>query len=420
MKDALEECHLETLKKISISGDKHNVFTSIVLIQKLRTIISEHHPEQYPDLSTSFKALLLKLVKERMQHDNGIINHDIIKREKLSFINVLRCWAAANFGDPSSLIENIIDLQAAVDYGHPQGDEAARDTMAEALSPWYNLKITRDNVLFVSSSAEKIVSHCLRYYLISQNPEEILGKAYSKESKAAETQRLIIYLKERADNYLIVDESLLERTFQEKLQLQDYSIVNEVLRFYPEAANRIIIIRSSGSIFTLESTFILVIISFDAAIQAKFLEESISISGHAPRSLQRAYSQSLRNYTRCLKQSLDPIVESSQDLKFLMYKSNLNHFYELLIKGIYRERLKNIVSPIDLSERDDTPEDFLFLPQSSSLLFAYDDTGSNSPASGVTPSLTPNPSVPVSPETIQYSPDTPTILKLIRESSSKI
>ena len=167
VREALEEKFQATLSKANIPVTKKNIFTSIILTQKLRTLVSQHNTKQYKDAAESFKMLLLNLVKERMKHDFIIINHDIIKRDKMSFVNTLRCWAASHFGNPSLLIEDIISLHASVDYGHPQGDETARDTIAEALSPWYNLKITRDNILFVASSAEQMINNSVAILSLS-------------------------------------------------------------------------------------------------------------------------------------------------------------------------------------------------------------------------------------------------------------
>ena len=115
-------------------------------------------------------------------------------------------------------------------------------------------------------------------------------------------------------------------------------------------------------------------------------------------------------------------MEPTQILSHSQYKTNLTLFYKLLISGVYREHLKNVVSPSNPSERNDTPEDILTLPESNKINFDYEDTLeglSRSSSASQSPSLTPVTGVSLSLDIYPYSPDSPTILRVLGKSGAK-
>lgn len=65
--------------------------------------------------------------------------------------------------DSNEIHQQIIDADLAIDYGQPQGDQAARNEMAKALSRWYHCDIHSESILFTTGGLGGL--YCVFEYL---------------------------------------------------------------------------------------------------------------------------------------------------------------------------------------------------------------------------------------------------------------
>lgn len=248
-------------------------------------------------------------------------------------------------------IEQIVELRATIDYGHPQGDEENRKLMATALTKWYGsaVQIKSKNILFTVGGvaalyaifnvinehnpsgriitpnphyplyAGKKGENRLHYINVMKNPgykltAASLSKAIAEANTLAkmdkgaisaflfcdpnnplgtvisktEWKKIAEVLRQTPDVPIILDEAYAEMRFSED--------GTSLLQAAPDLAHRIILIRSATKGLSAAGERMAVAVVFDEALMQKLVTETISFSGHAPRSHQAIYAKAMQNY----------------------------------------------------------------------------------------------------------------------------
>jgi aspartate aminotransferase/aminotransferase len=70
---------------------------------------------------------------------------------------------AKDLAEYSKIEKAIIDLELVIDYGHPQGDLAARTKIAKKISDWYNTAVSPGDILFTTGGVGAL--YCIFEYL---------------------------------------------------------------------------------------------------------------------------------------------------------------------------------------------------------------------------------------------------------------
>lgn len=248
---------------------------------------------------------------------------------------------------------------AAVDYCDPRGDECALQIMADAMSRWYNIAIKPDNILFTVGGAGglrvifetfnllykerppyRVVTPFPHYTLYADNqhqlhpvdvmknngyrltaeslktsidnayelakkdygypkivlicnPNNPLGNVISEEEllKIADVLRLFPEL------YIVLDEAYAEMCFT-------YKKAPSFLTVAPDLKNRIVILRSATKALSAAGERMAVLITFNAELMGRFLNKNISMIGHAPRSAQIVYAETMLHFSDEIHQQL--------------------------------------------------------------------------------------------------------------------
>lgn len=255
-------------------------------------------------------------------------------------------------------IDNIItttnsyETKAAIDYGYPSGDIDAREIMARAMSKWYKANIDPQNILFTVGGAGalriifetfnekytkeakyRIITTFPHYTLYANNkhilhPIEVMKtKGYkitannirvSIESayelakndggypKAIllcnpnnplgtiinndELERIVSVFREYPDLYIIMDEAYAEMSF-------DTEKTSSILAIAYDLKDRIIILRSATKALSAAGERMAILMCFNNDLMGKLLEKNIDTIGHAPRSAQIAYAETMEKFT---------------------------------------------------------------------------------------------------------------------------
>lgn len=261
--------------------------------------------------------------------------------------------------EDAAAISDSIEGNAAIDYGDPRGDEYARSLMATAMSKWYKSLVLPDNILFtvggagalrvifdtfnalfqdqsnyrvitpfpyytfyannrhqlhpidvIQEQGYRLTARSLQLsidsaYILAEkdkiypkilllcNPHSPLGTVIDKE----ELMQIVEVLKQYPEIYILLDEVYAEICFN-KDQVPD------LLTIAPELKNRIIIIRSATKALSAAGERMSVILAFDKLVMTKLLEHNINTIGHAPRSSQIAYAETMMKFTNEEQQKL--------------------------------------------------------------------------------------------------------------------
>lgn len=240
---------------------------------------------------------------------------------------------------------------AAISYGDPRGDLHARTMMASAMSSWYETPVLPENILFTVGGAgalrvifetfNAMYQHMSKYRVITPvpyytlyadnkhvlhpidvmkqsgykltaldvqssieeanqlaendggypkvlllcNPNNPLGTVVEAE----ELQKMAEVLRQYPDVYIVLDEAYAELCFHTKK-------VPSILTIAPDLKHRTIIMRSATKALSAAGERMAILLAFEQRIMAKLLDKNISTIGHAPRSSQIAYAETMANF----------------------------------------------------------------------------------------------------------------------------
>lgn len=276
-------------------------------------------------------------------------------------------------GNDATARNRISKILAAISYGNPQGDFEARSKMAAALTRWYGITIEPQHILYTVGDAGALRDifnvinkqipnglivtpspHCPLYagaqgknrlFLIPVMKEK--GKGYkltaellSKSLKAAtqqakkegtkvgavlicdpnnplgtalteeELHEIAGVLKNYPDVFIILDEAYAEMRWAGKHQLS-------LLTVAPKLKDRMILMRSATTALSAAGECMTITVAFNEKTMADLLQESVSVYGHAPRSLQYVFAEAM--------ESLDEIE-----------LENLRNFYKPQVEYCYK------------------------------------------------------------------------------------
>lgn len=248
------------------------------------------------------------------------------------------------FADPEAA------THAAIGYGDPYGDRAAKQKMARAMSNWYGSEITDHNVLFTVGGIGGLklifevlntLNHTKKYRVITpfphysayaNNPQHVLHpvdvlaekgyrltanslehsieEAYrlaqkdEVEPKAVllcnpsnplgtiieeeELNRIAEVLRRYPQLYFILDEAYAEMNFVP---------VPSFLKCAPDLKSRTIILRSATKALSAAGERMAVLLAFDEHFINQIVRHKINSYIHAPRSAQNAYAETMMNFS---------------------------------------------------------------------------------------------------------------------------
>ena len=252
-----------------------------------------------------------------------------------------------NNPDSSLTRDTLVKMGGAIDYGEPQGDRAAREVMAKALTRWYNNQITVKpqhllftvggagaihlilEVLYEQSPAAQIITPFPHYTLyattnkhIQLHPIPVMeepGYRLSAQSLEAsinalkthpigaflfcspnnplgtitspdEWRAIAAILKQHPRVPIILDEAYAELC----LNGEHYQ---SLLERAPELYSRIILLRSATKALSAAGQRMAVLVTPDSAFMAKLLAKNVSMYGHAPRSDQKIFAAALYHFS---------------------------------------------------------------------------------------------------------------------------
>ncbi|KTD13394.1 pyridoxal phosphate-dependent aminotransferase [Legionella jamestowniensis] len=256
---------------------------------------------------------------------------------------------------------------AAIDYGHPQGDEEARVLMADAMTAWYKKNIKPEHILFTTGGAGglRVVFEALHerykdiplhrvitpfphyglygdyqkhrlhpidvmkepgFRLTAEALEKSIIEAYELAKidggtpkavlicnpsnplgtviSEAEFQKIADVLRKYPDLHLIFDEAYTEMTYVD---------VPSFLQIAPDLQRRTVIMRSATKGLSMAGERMAMLLAFDPKLMNELLAININISGHAPRSLQMAYAHTMSNITENEKKDLKNFYKEKVD-----------------------------------------------------------------------------------------------------------
>lgn len=249
-------------------------------------------------------------------------------------------------------VKAIASDSAAIGYGDPHGDVSPRSKMAEAMSKWYDTAISAENILFTvgGAGALRVIFETFNslyqdlpkyrvitpfpYYtlyadnrhtlhpidvmknpgykltaeslqlsieeanrlaekdggypkaLLLCNPNNPLGTVIDEE----ELRKIADVLRTHKDLHIVLDEAYAEMCF-------DVSKAPSLLSIAPDLKDRVTILRSATKALSAAGERMAVLMAFDKSLMAKFLDKNISTIGHAPRSAQIAYAETMAHFT---------------------------------------------------------------------------------------------------------------------------
>lgn len=243
----------------------------------------------------------------------------------------------------------IVDLNAVIDYGEPQGDYICRDMIAKSLSESFKNKITvgPENIIFTvgGSSALYNIFKILNkrkpnglmvtsfpYYALYAGPEEINNlypipvmetsgyrltadilkttlkkaeiEAHNQNTSLSafilcnpnnplgtvldenELKEIAEILRSYPDMYIILDEVYAEICFS------DIAFVS-LLEAAPDLKEKIIMMRSGTKAISAAGERIAIAVSFDKKFMHELVVENVNTTSHASRSTQLAFAHAL-------------------------------------------------------------------------------------------------------------------------------
>jgi len=238
----------------------------------------------------------------------------------------------------------------AINYGDPRGDESSRVLMASAMSKWYGFEIHPEHILFTSGGAGALrvifetfnglyhdgyrvitpfpyyplyaderhqlhpvdVMNNPGYRLTAQSLQFSIDEAYQRAIKDTIFPKMILLcnpnnplgtvisedelikiadvLRRYPELYIVLDEAYGEMCFTGRAP-------PSLIRIAPDLKHRVVMLRSATKAFSVAGERMAILIAFDESLMSKCLNKNISNIGHAPRSSQRAYAETMSKFT---------------------------------------------------------------------------------------------------------------------------
>ena len=258
--------------------------------------------------------------------------------------------------------------QAVIGYGDPRGDDNPRHIMARAMSKWYGATIKSDNILFTVGGAGalrvifetfnllykdmpgyrvvtpfphytlyadnrhllhpidvmkepgyRLTAHSLqlsidaavilgtkdgRYpkVILLCNPNNPLGTIISED----ELIKIAAVLRQYPDLHIVLDEAYAEMCFGGQK-------IPSFLTVAPDLMPRVIMMRSATKALSAAGERMAVLMAFDPNLMGKLLDKNIGTIGHAPRSAQLAYAETMAQFTEEDRQELTNFYQKKVD-----------------------------------------------------------------------------------------------------------
>lgn len=255
------------------------------------------------------------------------------------------------------LIDDIVALQASLNYTNPYGHETCRIIMAQALNRWYGFNdIKESNILLFSVHPMSLIKEVFLGGVFGLN-EEIVNTTPNERSATLlahlhelsnikdknRLQSLVIKIGNKCLNpnhFIIIDESFVENDVDATRPLGKNSLMHHL---YQEFRDKILLFRSSLGVFSGEHEVISTFMTHNEVI-GDLLGASIRAHGHAPIDLQVGYAYGMEacinvllnqneNYTpfmNSMKKLCRPYVDFSFFNKntVMPHKNNLNFLIE--------------------------------------------------------------------------------------------
>lgn len=268
-----------------------------------------------------------------------------------------------NNANTGSTRDKIVKMGGVIDYGDPQGDADPRKTMSQALTRWYNEKITiePEHILFTVGGAGAI--HCILSVLNKESPNGKVITPFPHYTLYATTNKktrlhpihvmnepgyrltansleqsistvdgdicaflfcdpnnplgtitspeewasIATILKKHPNVPIILDEAYAEMRL-------DGAHYQSVLEIAPELYSRIILIRSATKALSAAGQRMAVLVTPNSKLMTKFLAKSITLYGHAPRSDQNIFAHALENFDQKDREDLAKFYLPQVDL----------------------------------------------------------------------------------------------------------
>jgi aspartate aminotransferase/aminotransferase len=247
---------------------------------------------------------------------------------------------------PQEVRQSVIDASAVVGYGDPQGDLPARAQMANALSSWYNIPFSSDDIMFTTGGAGAL--HCVFEYLRRKTPHgriltpfphyslygannnlfpidvmknkgyELTQQSVRKSIQAAREQQAIDHrpisgfifcypnnplgtvvtkqgwegiaeeLRKVPEALIVLDEAYAEMDFSGK--------GTSLLTVAPDLHDRVVLMRSATKALSAAGERMAILACKSPALLSHFLEIGIDTTGHASRTSQAAFADALDSF----------------------------------------------------------------------------------------------------------------------------
>ena len=241
--------------------------------------------------------------------------------------------------------------QVAIGYGDPKGDLDAREIMARAMTNWYQTQVSSEHILFtvggagalhtIFSALDEQYQHLPSYRVITPFPHYTLyrnnrhrlhpidvmqEKGYQLTAERVEQSIQQAYQLAENDYCLpvalllcdpynplgtTIDDATLNKLADLMKKYHKLTIIldeayaemvingkqhTSLLRIAPDLMERIIVLRSATKALSAAGERMAIIICANQSLMARLVEKNIQNCGHAPRSLQHAYADTMSRF----------------------------------------------------------------------------------------------------------------------------
>lgn len=271
----------------------------------------------------------------------------------------------------------IVKSDAVIGYGNPRGDLEPREKMAGALSKWYGLPITAENVIFTVGGAGalrvifdtfnkrypncRIMTPFPHYSLytgpggmnnlhpidvMSQPGYRLTAASFKASLDAAdalaavdgnkvrlfllcdpnnplgtiveesELKEIANILRSRPEINIAIDEAYAEMRLDGDGVSEGPSKHRSLLTIAPDLKDRILLMRSATKALSAAGERMAVLVSFNNSLTTQLVTEHIDNCGHAPRSSQAAFAEAMDKFTERERKDLVNFYKPMVDYVF--------------------------------------------------------------------------------------------------------
>lgn len=267
---------------------------------------------------------------------------------------------------------NISGISSAIDYGDPRGMPEAKKMMAEAMTRWYKLEntvneIKPEHILFTiggagalrvifetfnemnkDTPAYRVITPVPLYTLYSDNThtlhpidimnqpgyrltaqalEDSIKKAYELALKDNNTPQYILLCNPNNPLSTVITEEEWQdiipvlKAYPELTLVIDeaYAEMNwldappSLLKLAPELQSRIVMLRSATKALSAAGERLAILIAFNPELMSRFLSKNIGMIGHSAISSQHAYASAMHHFTQNDALNLKTYYKAKQD-----------------------------------------------------------------------------------------------------------